>query len=300
MRHRYTDRDHRTEKPRIIYYHQTQYHENSFVSLLPILTENTGVTHVYIAAIHINSRDSITLNNDPYTAPKFTPLWQEVRTLQAGGVKVMGMLGGAAQGSFTVLDGGIELFEAHYSLLRQLLQWTNLDGLDLDVEEAMSLPSAIRLIDRLKEDFGRNFLITLAPVATALLGQQNLSGFDYEALEKAFAHKIAWYNTQFYCHWGCMRSSADYEKIIARGWLPNKIVAGLVTNPVNCTGWVGDEELRATLTALVRKYPTFGGVMGWEYFNAMTEADGEGKPWCWGKFMASILHSSHHGEQLWE
>lgn len=282
----------RIEKPRIIFYHQTQYHNNSFISLLPTLTENTGVTHVYIAAIHINSPDSITLNDDPCTAPKLTPLWEEVRTLQAGGIKVMGMQGGAAQGSFTVLDGGIELFDAHYTLLRQLLEWTGLDGLDLDVEEAMSLPSAIRLIDRLKEDFGRDFLITLAPVAAAMLGQRNLSGFDYEALEKAFAHKIAWYNTQFYCNWGCMKSPADYDKIIALGWPPSKIVAGLVTNLVNCTGWVGDDELRATLTALVGKYPTFGGVVGWEYFNAMTEAEGEGKPWCWAKFMTSILRPS--------
>jgi hypothetical protein len=292
MRHRFPFGESRTEKPRIIYYHQTHYHDNAFVSILPILTKNTSVTHVYIAAIHIKSRTSISLNDDPYTAPRYLPLWDEVRKLQAAGIKVMGMLGGAAQGSFTVLDGGIELFEAHYTLLHQLLQWTGLDGLDLDVEEAMSLPCAIRLIDRLKEDFGRDFLITLAPVATAMLGQQNLSGFDYEALEKAFAHKIAWYNTQFYCGWGCMRSPDDYEKIIARGWPPNKIVAGLVTNPANCTGWVGDMELRATLTALLSKYPTFGGVMGWEYFNAMTEAEGEGKPWCWANFMGRILHYS--------
>lgn len=203
----------------------------------------------------------------------------------------MGMLGGAAQGSFTVLDGGIELFEVHYALLRQLLEWTRFDGLDLDVEEAMSLPCAIRLIDRLKEDFGREFLITLAPVATAMLGEQNLSGFNYEALEKAFAHKIAWYNTQFYCGWGCMKSSADFDKMIARGWSPNKIVVGLVTNPVTCRGWVDDEDLQATLTVLLMKYPSFGGVMGWEYFNAMTTAEGEGKPWCWAKFMAKILHS---------
>ncbi|MCJ1429596.1 hypothetical protein MMC29_007511 [Sticta canariensis] len=41
---------------------------------------------------------------------------------------------------------------------------TGLDGLDLDVEEAVSLASIIRLIDRLRTDFGRSrFRITLAP-----------------------------------------------------------------------------------------------------------------------------------------
>ena len=109
-------------------------------------------------------------------------------------------------------------------------------GLDLDAEEAMSLAAIIRLIDCLKWDFGREFLITLALVATAMRGQQNLSGFDYEALEKAFAANIAWYNTMFYCGRGCMENTKDYDRIMARGWPAEKIVVGLVTNPVNCAG----------------------------------------------------------------
>lgn len=278
----------RPSKPsRIVCYHQMHYHDGQFVSLLPLL--DTGVTHVIIAAIHLNSPSPISLNDDPYDAAKQEPLWAEVRILQHAGVKVLGMLGGAHQGSFTALDGDVKSFEAHYKHLHRMLAWTGLDGLDLDVEEAMSLPSVIRLIDRLKFDFGHNFLITLAPIATAMRNEQNLSGFNYEALEKAFAANIAWYNTQFYCGWGCMKTTSDYEKIIARGWPPNKVVVGLVTNPVNCAGWVPDEPLRNTLTALKEKYPDLGGVMGWEYFNSMTEEDGEGKPWCWAMWMSKIL-----------
>ena len=244
---------------------------------------------MYIAAIHINSRESITLNNDPYMAAKYAQLWEEVGVLKAGGIKVMGMLGGASHGSFAALDGEFQSFEEYYALLHQLVTWTGLDGLDLDVEEAMSLAGAIRLIDRLKEDFGKEFLITLAPVAPAMYGQQNLSGFDYESLEKALPGKINWYNTQFYCGWGCLKSTADYDRIIMRGWPPNKIVVGLVTNPENCAGWLRDGELKSTLTALVQKYPSFAGVMGWEYFNSMTEADGEGRPWCWAQLMSRFL-----------
>ncbi|MCJ1226952.1 hypothetical protein MMC12_003607 [Toensbergia leucococca] len=286
-----------SETPRIVCYHQTHYHNGKFVSLLPLLSEKTDVTHVIIAAIHINGRDNITLNDNEYTDPKNEPLWEEVRTLQRAGIKVLGMLGGAHQGSFTALDGEIESFEAHYKILHELVIWTGLDGLDLDVEEAMSLAGMIRLIDRLKWDLGRDFLITLAPVATAMRGQQNLSGFEYEALEKAFSTNIAWYNTQFYCGWGCMETTADYEKIIARGWPAKKIVIGLVTNPANCAGWVPDDALRETLTALKKSYPDLGGVMGWEYFNSMTEADGEGTPWCWAKFMSKLLWSSNGGEE---
>lgn len=277
--------------PRIITYHQTHYQCGLFVSLLPLLTERTGITHVIIAAFHLNSPSDITLNDDAYTAPKNTVLWEEVRILQRHGVKVLGMLGGACQGSYTALDGEKGSFEVYYKILREMIEWTRLDGLDLDIEEAMGLSSVIRLIDRLKIDFGQDFLITLAPVATAMRAQRNLSGFDYEALEKAFSDKIAWYNTQFYCGWGNLAETEDYEKIIMRGWPASKVVVGLVTNPENGSGWVADEPLRKSLTALKEKYPDTGGVMGWEYFNSMTERDGCGKPWCWAKWMSEVLRS---------
>ncbi|MCJ1390888.1 hypothetical protein MMC18_003749 [Xylographa bjoerkii] len=201
------------------------------------------------------------------------------------------MLGGAHQGSITALDGEIASFKAHYEPLREMVASRGLDGLDLDVEEAMSIAAVIRLIDLLKADFGTGFLITLAPVATAIRAQQDLSGFDYEVLEKAFGHKIAWYNTQFYCGWGCMKTTADYDKIAVH-WPVEKIVVGLVTNSRNCAGWIADKPLRGILTALLEKYPKFGGVMGWEYFNSITsEHPAEGEPWRWARFMSEILHS---------
>jgi hypothetical protein len=279
--------------PRVICYHQTHYHDGKFVSILPLL--ETSVTHIIVAAIHINSRDHLTLNNDPYDHPKHEPLWAEVHTFQEAGVKVLGMLGGAAKGTYTRLDSDSGSFEAHYALLHQMVLRTKLDGLDLDVEEPMSLAGIIRLIDRLKLDFGQNFLITLAPVAHAMKGLPHLSGFDYWELEKAFGRHIAWYNTQFYCGWGWMMDSTDYEQILMKGWPINKIVVGVVTNPANGNGWVSDDLLFNTL-AVLNDYPDFGGVMGWEYFNAMTETDGHGKPWCWAQFMGNVLRPAYSSE----
>jgi hypothetical protein len=69
-----------------------------------------------------------------------------------------------------------------------MIQSTNLNDLDLDVEEAMSLGGIIRLVDRL---IGPSFIITLAPVATALQNQQTFSGFDHEVLEKGLGHRIS-------------------------------------------------------------------------------------------------------------
>lgn len=290
-----TDMQQRLQKhphrPRIVVYHQTIWHGSEYQSLLPLLTEDTGVSHVIIAAIHLNyPAGNITLNDDPYTHSKFTELWDEARILQAHDIKVMGMLGGAARGSFLKLDGREEGFEAFYQPLREMILFAQLDGLDLDVEEAMSLGGIIRLVDRLRHDFGSEFIITLAPVAPGMRNEQNLHGFDLEVLEKAMGRHIAWYNTQFYCGWGNMASFEDYEGIIRRGWPVEKIVVGLVTNPGNGAGWVEDKDLKAVLGALVRKYPKFGGVMGWEYFNSITASSPEvGKPWCWAAFMKKIF-----------
>ena len=77
------------------------------------------------------------------------------------------MLGGAAKGTFEKLDSEDEDgFEAYYAPLRDVVRRLGLQGLDLDVEEEMSLRGVVRLVDRLRADFGGGFVITMAPVAT--------------------------------------------------------------------------------------------------------------------------------------
>ena len=282
--------------PRVILYHQTHHGPNNGppVSLLPLITNATGVTHIIIAAIHINEGPgNISLNDDPPEAPKFSTLWSECAWLQASGVKVLGMLGGAAKGSYERLDGeDTTRFEAYYLPLRDLIRRHRLDGLDLDIEEPASLPGTIRLIDRLRADFGPAFLITLAPVATALLpNQPHLSGpaFDYRLLEQMRGHEIAWYHTQFYCGWGDASSTAWYDAIVGLGWNPNKVVMGLVTSPCNGAGHVPWVQLENVLRTLRARYPAFGGVMGWEYFNALP--GDQAAPWQWAANMSRCLRT---------
>lgn len=203
------------------------------------------------------------------------------------------MLGGAAKGSFTRLDSDDASFEAYYVPLRNLIRERNLDGLDLDVEEPMTLAGIIRLIDRLKSDFGKNFIITLAPVAAALMSdrpEHNLSGFSYEALEVMRGKDIAFYNTQFYCGWGDLSKTDGYDFIVARGYSADKIVIGMVTNPGNGSGWVPFEILQEVLITLKHRYPAFGGVMGWEYFNS--QPGDRSRPWEWAAFMTKHLMRS--------
>jgi chitinase len=274
------------ERPRVILYHQTLIPSGGqYVSMLPLLENNTGISHVIIAAIHLNDQPGdITLNDDPPDSPKFDPLWAEVPLLQQQGVKVMGMLGGAAPGSFTRLDGSQDQFESSYTPLRDVIRRHGLDGIDLDVEENMSLQGIIRLIDRLKADMGDAFIVTLAPVAAALLGIGNLSGFDYRELEQARASKISWYNTQFYNGWGPAEDPRMYAAMVAQGWSPRRIVYGLLTNPGNGSqGYVSQDKIGPVLATLIEQFPNFGGVMGWEYYNALP--GDQQKAWQWAAQM---------------
>jgi hypothetical protein len=96
--------------PRLIVYHQTIHDpQGNFQSLLSLLTNKTGITHVIVAAIHLNGEPGdITLNDHRPDDKRFDQLWGEVAWLQGSGVKVLGMLGGAAKGSFEKLSGDDE------------------------------------------------------------------------------------------------------------------------------------------------------------------------------------------------
>ena len=277
--------------PRIVIYYQTHHDPSGqHISILPLVTQpGISVTHVILAAIHLNEDpQAITLNDDLPSHPRCQPVWAELRVLQASGVRVMGMLGGAAKGSYARLDGSQDRFELYYAPLRDLVQQRGLDGLDLDVEERMSLVGVVRLIDRLRKDFGADFIISMAPVAAALLDYtKNLSGFDYEALEVMRGEDIAWYNAQFYWGWGDFSTTIMYDAIIRKGWPPEKVVAGVVTSPENARGYVPMELLGLVLRTLQDRYVKFGGVMGWEFFNS--KPAGRERPWEWAQEMTRSL-----------
>jgi cyclin-dependent kinase len=213
-------------------------------------------------------------------------------------------------------------FEAFYKPLRDLIQSKHFDGLDLDIEEPTSIFLTTKLLKRLRSDFGENFLLTLAPVMPALLplkpylaafcyrllhpelppptplvrafikahllpSHSHMSGFNHFELESSEAGKlVSWYNVQFYCGWGDAGDERLYEAIVSSGWNPRKVVLGVVTNPENGSGFVDMDRLGRCVTKLREKYgDNFGGIMGWEYFNA----GGAGKPEEWVRHLAGLL-----------
>lgn len=201
----------------------------------------------------------------------------------------MGMIGGAAAGSFSTntLDGDDIAFEHYYGQLRDVITNFGLQGMDLDVEQSMSQAGITRLVDRLFEDFGKDFIITLAPVASALRNGGNLSGFDYEDLEAAAGVAIDFYNAQFYNGFGSMTNTAAFDAVISNGWSPQKIVVGQITSPDSGSQYVPFDTLNSTITQLRSKYGEIGGIMGFEYFNS--QPGGTSEPWEWAQEMTKIL-----------
>lgn len=77
-----------------------------------------------------------------------------------------------------------------------------MDGLDLDIEEQVDVSCPLNLLRRLNQDFGTNFILTMAPVATDLQpSEYGLGGFSYSSLDsqatasgKPNGKLVNWYN----------------------------------------------------------------------------------------------------------
>ena len=129
--------------------------------------------------------------------------------------------------------------------------------------------------------------------AHLLPSHSHMSGFNHFELESSPAGQlVSWYNVQFYCGWGDAGDERLYEAIIQSGWNPRKVVLGVVTNVENGSGFVEMERLGRCVSRIRQKHGNeFGGVMGWEYFNA----GGDGEPEEWVKKMANLLGRSVSG-----
>ena len=133
-----------TSPPRLAMYVQTFHDEaGNPLSLLPL--QNTSVTHVILAALHLNAPGVIHLNDQPPNSSTFDHVWSDVKTLQEGGIKVMAMMGGAAMGSYTKLCGGDNdtvrtLRHPHF---RRLLTFPRSSTPTMNLFSTMSLTSTI-------------------------------------------------------------------------------------------------------------------------------------------------------------
>lgn len=278
---------------RVIAYYQTIYATGAdgvrrYVDPTPLVGT---VSDVNVGAIHLNDDRSLHVNDITADHPELERMWDDLHAMQREGVRVHAFVGGAAPGTFRNLAAD---FETYYGILRDFLLTYGLDGVDLDIEEQFSLADTERLVRRLRADFGPRFVITLTPVATDLAGLTTFSGgFDYAELEGRVGRQISWYNTQFYCGWGDLRTATTYEQVLANGFTPDRVVAGTVTNPANCAGYVDPATFDATVGGLVAQHRRFGGIFGWEYFNALGP---DGTPAGWFEHVREVVGEPHgHG-----
>lgn len=91
----------------VVYVQTFTYSNGTQLSLLPLINENTHVTHVNLAALHINGPGDITLNNNHPNDTYYDFLWPQVKQLQKAGIKVSVMMGGAAKGTYSAFQNAL-------------------------------------------------------------------------------------------------------------------------------------------------------------------------------------------------
>ena len=258
-----------------IYYYQT------FVGLDDLMSHVQDIDVIIVSSIHFGKdklgKKGIHLNDDiPYN-PIFNDLWLQTEKLSVQGCTIMLMMGGAG-GAYGELFSD---FNTYYPLLKRLIvekSW--IKGIDLDIEESVTLEQTKMLINCLVRDFGKDFIITMAPVSPSLQSDGgSIAGFNYKELYQSEEGKhIHWFNTQCYYSF----SYETYDSIIKNGYPPEKIVMGMES------GQYDDKTFSNALHEVIKinkKYPTFAGVFDWEYLNAPPNAK---DPSQWAKLMKGI------------
>ena len=262
------------EKNRIIYYYQT------LTDLSCVLIENTPVTHIMLSSFHFGTNSDkspyIHLNNYPPTDSKFNKVWDQLKIAKDDfNIQIHIMLGGAG-GAFEDLFSNFEVY--YPMLLKTILSTPIITGINLDVEEDVSLINIKMLIDCLKRDLGYDFVISMAPIQGSLQDDQpGMGGFSYKDLYNSKeGSEIDFFNGQFYFD----LSSCCYEQCVENGYPSNKVVLGMIQDQ--------DFELACEVVRdLVNKYDNFGGVFMWEYYDA--PPGGIKNPELWSKKMHEII-----------
>ena len=257
---------------KVIYYYQT------FVGLDQLLTHREDVDVMIVSSIHCdkdkNNKLGIYLNDNEPDDTLFDELWLQTEKLSNEGCTIMVMMGGAG-GAYQELFSN---FETYYGLLVEMIKkrpW--IKGIDLDIEESVKLSDVQMLLRRIVKDFGKDFIITMAPVSPSLMHDgSSMAGFSYKELYKSEEGKyIHWFNTQCYYSF----SKKTYDLIINNGYPPEKIVMGMES------GQFDDKTFKNALEnikEIKKQYPDMSGVYDWEYLNAPPDVK---DPSQWAKYM---------------
>ena len=264
---------------KIIYYYQT------FIGLQPLLTQDKiFTTHIIVSSIHFG-RDKkeqlyIHLNDYHPDDKQFLSVWKDCAEANEKGITIMTMIGGAG-GAYSTFFESLETYNVCYSKLKELKEtYPFIKGFDLDIEETVNFSYVTKLINDLFTDFGKDFIITMAPVAGALVyDYPGMGGFCYKNLLKTPQGKmIHWFNGQFYFQF----TEEYFECCVENGYNPNQIVFGMISSDFINNFENALEEIKK----VKNEYPTFGGVYIWEYCNSPPDNK---RPYLWSEKIGQIL-----------
>ena len=266
-------------KSRIIYYYQT------FVDIDNLLTKNTPITHIHLSSIHFGTNFSkqpyIHLNDFTPDSHYFDKMWINIKKAYDLGIKIILMVGGAGLAFNNLFSN----FEAYYKLLFDLIKSRPyICGIDLDIEEEVSLNNVKYLINRINKDFGSDFIITMAPIQNSLqTDNEGLGGFSYKELYKSNEGKrINYFNGQFYSDF----SIQSYKDAVNNGYPPSKVVMGMDSNQFSSTNFNDALNIIKNLKSI---YNDFGGVFVWELFNCPPNPKYHGT---WSKKISGVLNQN--------
>ena len=261
---------------KIIYYYQT------FTTLKPILFPNTPVTHIHLSSIHFGYNGDtpcVHLNDNDPNDSKFNNVWKELKEANDLGIKIVLMVGGAG----TAYQKLFSNFDIFYSLLKESTfdKHNFLSGIDLDVEEDTDIDNIKMLIKKIRSDFGDNFIISMAPVQSALAyNRPGIGGFEYKDLYNSDEGKeINYFNAQCYP----LNTPGTYFNMVNNGY-PAEIV--------NC-GMIYNDNFNKCLNivkSIYQKCENFGGIFMWEYF--MAPPYGTKNPAEWAIQMSAVMQPS--------
>lgn len=261
--------------PRVIYYYQT------FVGLDKLLSHLHDIDVIILASIHFgltNKIPYIHLNDHAPDDSQFDMVWEQAEQVSSAGIDIILLIGGAG-GAFINL---FENYNAYYKLLKQLIYTKKcIKGVELDVEEFVNLEDIKMLIRDLINDFGENFIITMAPIANAMTHDKpGIGCFIYKDLYNSDEGKhISWFNVQCYGEF----SVETYDNIIQNGYPPQKIGMGMISSDFSKDTF---QEVIETVKMVNNKYPDMVGVDNWEYFDSPPERN---DPSEWAKEMKQIF-----------
>ena len=117
-------------------------------------------------------------------------------------------------------------------LLKKLINSKKcIKGIELDIEERVELDNVKKLLRDLKNDFGKNFILTTADfIFCKVYNSPGMGGFIYKDLFNSREGKlIDRFNVQAYGTF----TFRTYKNIIDNGYPPDKIVLGMLWNCFN-------------------------------------------------------------------